>query len=79
MLFAPARKLTPSLERLHERVAGKYVSVLPDEVPGLVTAARTVTRGSDLAAQALGRAASLMHLPATSLVVQNQPAMAHEL
>ena len=27
LLFAPASKLTPSLERLHERVAGKYVSV----------------------------------------------------
>ncbi len=78
LLFAPARKLTPSVERV-ERASGKYVSVLPDEVPDLVTAAVTVALGSGLAAQALERAVSPMHLPATSLVVQNQPAMAHEL
>lgn len=58
LLFAPASKLTPSVERLHERAAGKYVAVLPVEAPDLVTAARTVTRGSDLAAQALDRAIS---------------------
>jgi len=58
LLFAPAGKLTPSVERLHERAAGKYVAVLPHEAPDLVTAARTVTRGSDLAAQALDRAVS---------------------
>ena len=79
LLFAPASKLTPSLERLHERAAGRYVAVLPVEAPDLVTAAVTVAIGSGLAAQALDRAVSPMHLPATSLVVQNQPAMAHEL
>ena len=79
LLFAPASKLTPSVERLHERAAGRYVAVLPDEAPDLVTAARTVVIGSDLAAQALERAVSPMQLPATSLVDQNQPAMAHEL
>jgi hypothetical protein len=79
LLFAPAGKLTPSVERLQERASGKYVSVLPDEAPDLVTAAVTVAIGSGLAAQALDRAVSPMHLPATSLVVQNQPAMAHEL
>ena len=79
LLFAPAGKLTPSVERLQERASGKYVSVLPDEAPDLVTAAVTVAIGSGLAAQALDRAVSPMHLPATSLVVQNQPAMAHEV
>ena len=79
LLFAPAGKLTPSVEHLHERAAGRYVAVLPVEVPDLVTAAVTVARGSGLAAQALDRAVSPMHLPATSLVVQNQPAMVHEL
>ena len=79
LLFAPAGKLTPSVERLHERAAGRYVAVLPVEAPDLVTAAVTVAIGSGLAAQALDRAVSPMHLPATSLVVQNQPAMAHEL
>jgi hypothetical protein len=58
LLFAPAGKLTPSVERLHERAAGRYVAILPVEAPDLVTAARTVTRGSDLAAQALDRAVS---------------------
>jgi len=58
LLFAPAGKLTPSVERLHERAAGRYVAVLPDEAPDLVTAARTVTTGSDLAAQGLDRAVS---------------------
>ena len=29
LLFAPASKLTPSVERLHERAAGRYVSVHP--------------------------------------------------
>jgi len=79
LLFAPAGKLTPTVERLQERASGKYVSVLPSEAPDLVTAAVTVAIGSGLAAQALDRAVSPMHLPATSLVVQNQPAMAHEL
>jgi hypothetical protein len=58
LLFAPAGKLTPSVERLHERAAGRYVAVLPVEAHDLVTAARTVTRGSDLAAQALDHAVS---------------------
>ena len=58
LLFAPAGKLTPSVERLHERAAGRYVAVLPVEAPDLVTAARTVTGGSDLAAQALDHAVS---------------------
>jgi hypothetical protein len=58
LLFAPARKLTPSVDRLHGRAAGRYAAVLPDEAPDLATAARTVTRGSDLAAQALDRAVS---------------------
>ena len=79
LLFAPARKLTPSLERLHERVAGKYVSVLPDEVPGLVSVARTVRIGSGLATQALERAVIAMHPPATPVVLRSRPAMAHEL
>jgi hypothetical protein len=79
LLFAPARKLTPSLERLHERMAGKYVSVLPDEVTGLVTVARTVRIGSGLAAQALERAVIAMHPPATLVVFRSRPAMAHEL
>ena len=79
LLFAPAGKLTPSVERLHERAAGRYVAVLPVEAPDLVTAAVTVAIGSGLAAQALHRAVSPMHRPATSLVVQNQPALAHEL
>ena len=79
LLFAPAGKLTQSVERMQERASGKYVSVLPDEAPDLVTAAVTVAVGSGLAAHALDRAVSPMHLPATSLVVQNQPAMAHEL
>ena len=79
LLFAPARKLTPSLERLHERVAGKYVSVLPDEVSGLVTVARTVRMASDLAAQTLARDVISMHPRATPLDLQSRPAMAHEL
>jgi hypothetical protein len=80
LLFAPASKLTPSLERLHERVAGKYVSVLPDEVPDLVTVARTARIGSGLAAQALDRAISAMHPPAAPVVgFRSRPAMAHEL
>jgi len=58
LLFAPASKLTPSVERLHDRAAGRYVAVLPVEAPDLVTAAVTVARGSDLAAQALDRAVS---------------------
>ena len=60
LLFAPASKLTPSVERLQERASGKYVSVLPDEAPDLVTAAVTVAIGSGLAAQALDRAVSPM-------------------
>jgi hypothetical protein len=58
LLFAPAGKLTPSVARLHDRATGRYVAVLPVEAPDLVTAARTVTRGSDLAAQALDHAVS---------------------
>ena len=79
LLFAPAGKLTPTVERLQERAAGRYVAVLPVEAPDLVTAAVTVARDSDLAAQALDHAVGPIHLPATSLVVQNQPALAHEL
>jgi hypothetical protein len=55
LLFAPASKLKPSIERLHDRSAGRYVSVLPDEFPALVTAARTAATGSDTAARALDR------------------------
>ena len=58
LLFAPAGKLTPSVERLHERAAGRYVAVLPVEAPYLVTAAVTVARDSHLAAQALDHAVS---------------------
>jgi len=79
LLFAPASKLTPSVERLHERAAGRFVSVLPDEVPGLVAAARTVQRGSGLAAQALEGAVIAMQTPATPVIVRSRPAMAREL
>jgi len=79
LLFAPAGKLTPSVERLHERATGRYVAVLQDEAPDLVTAARTVTGGSDLGAQALDRAVIAMHPPAIPVVFRTRPAMAHEL
>ncbi len=79
LLFAPASKLTPSVERLHERAAGKYVAVLPDEVPGLVTVAKAAQIGSGLAAHALERAIIAMPPPATPVVFRSQPAMAHEL
>ena len=58
LLFAQASKLTPSVDRLQERAAGRYVAVLPDETPDLVTVARTVTGGSAQAAQAFDRAVS---------------------
>lgn len=56
LLFAPASKLTPSVERLHDRAAGRYVPVLPIEMPGLAQAARSAATQTDLAVQTLDRA-----------------------
>jgi hypothetical protein len=55
LLFAPASKLTPSVERLWERAAGRYVSLDPDEVPELAPAARSAATHTYVAARALGR------------------------
>jgi len=48
LLFAPARKLTPSVERLHERTAGRYVPALPHEVSELAPAVRSAATQTDL-------------------------------
>jgi hypothetical protein len=56
LLFAPASKLTPSLERLHERAAGRYVSVLPDELPELTSTAQSAARLTDTAFRTLDQA-----------------------
>jgi hypothetical protein len=56
LLFAPASRLEPSVERLHERAAGKYVSVLPDEIPAFTNTARTAATQTELAVRALDRA-----------------------
>jgi hypothetical protein len=53
VLFAPARNLTPSVQRLHERTAGRYVSVLPNELPELAGTARSAAIQAALAAQSL--------------------------
>jgi excisionase family DNA binding protein len=53
VLFAPARNLTPSVERLHERTAGRYVSVLPNELPELAGTARSAAIQAALAARSL--------------------------
>jgi hypothetical protein len=47
LLFAPATRLTPSVERLHDRAAGRYVSVLPHELLGLAHAVRSASRATD--------------------------------
>ena len=58
LLFAPAGKLTPSAERLHERAAGRYVSVLPDELPELASTARSAAIQIDAAARTLDQTLS---------------------
>ena len=58
LLFAPAGKLTPSVERLHERAAGRYVSVLPDELPELASTARSAAIRTDSAARTLNQTLS---------------------
>ena len=56
MLFAPENKRTASVERLHDRAAGRYVPVLPVEMPGLAQAARSAATQTDLAVQTLDHA-----------------------
>ena len=47
LLFAPAKKLPPLVERLHERAAGKYVSVHTGEVHELAVAVRSAVAATD--------------------------------
>ena len=56
LLFAPASKLTPSVERLHERAAGRYVSLLPDEIWDLANAAGSAAWRTNTAVRTLDRA-----------------------
>lgn len=56
LLFAPASKLTPSVERLNERAARRHDPVLPKEVPELVNSARSAATWSDIAVLALNHA-----------------------
>jgi len=58
VLFAPASKLAPSVERLHERAAGRFVSVLPQEIAKLPNIARSAATQADLAVRALEYALS---------------------
>ena len=58
LLFAPASKLTPSVDRLRDRAAGRHVPVLPDELPDLAIAARSAAAQSDLAVRTLDHAFS---------------------
>ena len=58
LLFAPASKLTPSVERLRDRAAGRYISVLPNEVPRFASTARSAATQTDLAVQTLDHALS---------------------
>jgi hypothetical protein len=53
LLFAPARKLTPSVERLHKRAAGKYVSSLPDEISELANSTRSLAQRTDAVVRTL--------------------------
>ena len=53
LLFAPAGKLTPSVKRFHERAAGRYVSVNPNELPELASTARSAAIRTDAAARTL--------------------------
>ncbi|HEY5183035.1 MAG TPA: hypothetical protein VIJ07_25265 [Dermatophilaceae bacterium] len=55
LLFAPASMLTPSVERLHERTAGRYVSVVPEEVFTLPQIVRSTARATDLAVRHVGQ------------------------
>jgi len=55
LLFAPASKLTPSVERLHDRAAGKYASFLPDELPELANIARSAAIRTESAARMLNQ------------------------
>jgi hypothetical protein len=58
LLFAPASKLTPSVERLHDRAAGKYASVLPDELPELASTARSAALRSEIVVRTLDQTLS---------------------
>ena len=58
LLFAPASRLKPSVERLHDHAAGRYVPVLPDELPELAITARSAATQTDLAVQTLDHALS---------------------
>jgi len=58
LLFAPASKLTPSVARLHDRATGRYVAVLPDELPELASIARSAARLTDTAFRTLDQALS---------------------
>jgi hypothetical protein len=58
LLFAPASKLAPSVDRLHERAAGRFVSVLPQEIAKLPNIARSAATQTDLAVRALDYALS---------------------
>ncbi|MHB8186298.1 MAG: hypothetical protein ACYDDU_09440 [Dermatophilaceae bacterium] len=58
LLFAPAGKLTPSAERLHERAAGRYVSVHPNELPELASTARSAAIRTDAAVRTLDQTLS---------------------
>lgn len=51
LLFAPASKLTASVERLHDRASGRYVSVLPEETPELAKTSRSVVNATEVAAR----------------------------
>ena len=58
LLFAPASMLTPSVERLHDRAAGKYASVLPDELPELASAARSAAIRTEIVVRTLDQTLS---------------------
>jgi hypothetical protein len=79
LLFAPASKLTPSVERLHERAAGRYVSVLPDEMPELAITARSAAIATDVAARNLDGTFDPMDARAVPFVCQSQPVMVPDL
>ncbi|HEY8654714.1 MAG TPA: hypothetical protein VIL87_16730 [Dermatophilaceae bacterium] len=79
LLFAPAAKLTPSVERLHARAAGRYISVPPDEAPALLASTLGVAAAAELAARTLDQALVPATGAADNSLWERQPAMTPEI
>jgi hypothetical protein len=79
LLFAPASKLTPSVERLHERATGRYVAVLLGDVPEFACTTRSAAIRTHLAVRTLDHALNQQFPLTIAVTVAQRNAIAPEL